>query len=182
MITKKGRPTMYLSKQDIKSLHLPRWNELPSLNLYMDQVVDYLEQTLDFLMISGQDSFITKTMINNYVNQEIVEAPKNKRYSNKHLAYLIVVCIMKQVFSLQEISSLFRYQVSLYPDEQAYNYFINEFELCLKSLCLRQPFKHTPSLDEGKEAVHIIRNLVLSVSTKLCVQNDLQKTEHITQQ
>lgn len=168
---------MYLNEQEIKDLHLPRWNELPSLNLYMDQVVDYLQQVLGVLMISGQESFITKTMINNYVNQAIIHAPENKRYSNKHLAYLVVVCIMKQVFSLQEISSLFKYQISMYPDEQAYNYFITEFESCFKNLCLRQPIKHTPSLDEGRDAVYIIRNLVMSICTKLSVQNDLQNPE-----
>lgn len=172
---------MYLNEQEIKALHLPRWNELPSLNLYMDQVVDYLQQVLGVLMIAGQESFITKTMINNYVNQGIIQAPENKRYSNKHLAYLVVVCIMKQVFSLQEISSLFKYQISMYPDEQAYNYFITEFESCFKNLCLRQSIKHTPSLDEGRDAVYIIRNLVMSISTKLSIQNDLQNPELTTQ-
>ncbi|MEG0563260.1 DUF1836 domain-containing protein [Anaerorhabdus sp.] len=168
---------MYLNEKEISDLHLPRWNELPSLNLYMDQVVDYLQQILGVVMIAGQDSYITKTMINNYVNQGIIEAPQNKRYSNKHLAYLVVICIMKQVFSLQEISVLFKYQITHYPDEQAYNFFILEFESCFKGLCLRQAIKHTPSLDEGHEAVYIIRNLVMSVCTKLCVQNDLQNPE-----
>ena len=49
--------------------HLPRWNELPEIDLYLDQVVNYLEKYLGILSSNDDDKIITKTMINNYVKQ-----------------------------------------------------------------------------------------------------------------
>ncbi len=56
--------------KEIKDFHLPRWNELPSIDLYIDQLVSFLEQYL-FGYIKNdnekEEKIITKTMINNYV-------------------------------------------------------------------------------------------------------------------
>ena len=58
--------------------HLPRWNELPEIDLYLDQVVNYLEKYLGILSSNDDDKIITKTMINNYVKQGIMPAPEKK--------------------------------------------------------------------------------------------------------
>ena len=78
------------------SIHLPRWEELPVIDLYIDQVVTLLEEWLDFIP-HNDEKLITKSMINNYVKHGIVDAPKKRRYTTTHIAYLIVVCIFKQV-------------------------------------------------------------------------------------
>ena len=77
--------------------HLPRWNELPEIDLYLDQVVNYLEKYLGILSSNDDDKIITKTMINNYVKQGIMPAPEKKKYGKTHIAYLMVICILKQV-------------------------------------------------------------------------------------
>lgn len=59
--------------------HLPRWNELPEIDLYLDQVVNYLEKYLGILSSNDDDKIITKTMINNYVKQGIRPAPEKKK-------------------------------------------------------------------------------------------------------
>ena len=39
-----------LSTSTISNFHIPRWNELPNLDLYLDQLVTVLEKNLkDFL-------------------------------------------------------------------------------------------------------------------------------------
>ncbi len=48
-------------------IHIPRWEELPNIDLYLDQVVTILEDYLKDLVNSKEDKIITKTMINNYV-------------------------------------------------------------------------------------------------------------------
>ena len=73
--------------------HLPRWNELPEIDLYLDQVVNYLEKYLGILSSNDDDKIITKTMINNYVKQGIMPAPEKKKYGKTHIAYLMVICI-----------------------------------------------------------------------------------------
>ena len=45
--------------------HIPRWNELPEIDLYLDQVVNYLEKYLGILNVNRDEKIITKTMINN---------------------------------------------------------------------------------------------------------------------
>jgi len=70
-------------KNQISSFLFPRWNELPEVDLYMDQVVGYLSQKLSvFYDTEDEDSgkMITATMINNYVKQRIIAAPVKKRY------------------------------------------------------------------------------------------------------
>ena len=83
--------------------HLPRWNELPEIDLYLDQVVNYLEKYLGILSSNDDDKIITKTMINNYVKQGIMPAPEKKKYGKTHIAYLMVICILKQVYSIGDI-------------------------------------------------------------------------------
>ncbi|MFI3284730.1 MAG: DUF1836 domain-containing protein [Erysipelotrichaceae bacterium] len=163
----------YYTNSEIIDIHIPRWNEIPSLSLYMDQTLQFLKESLPFLAINGQKSFITSTMVNNYVNQGIISPPTNKRYSRKHMAYLIVVCILKQVYSMQEIEQLLNFQYSTYNNERAYDFFCNEFEACFKSLSLHHEVSHTPSDDEGEFAVFMIRNVIMSVASKLYTQNNL---------
>ena len=40
----------------IEAYHLPSWEELPSLELYMDQVIILLTQYLSFIPLSGEDA------------------------------------------------------------------------------------------------------------------------------
>jgi hypothetical protein len=47
-------------------------------------------------------------MINNYVKNSIVKPPVKKHYKNYHLAYLYVVILLKQCYSLSEVSTLIR--------------------------------------------------------------------------
>ena len=81
---------------DVNNFHIPRWNELPNIDLYMDQVLSYIESSLkDY--IKSDEKFITKTMINNYVKQGILQPPENKKYNRLHIAELFVICVLKQV-------------------------------------------------------------------------------------
>ena len=39
--------------EELSAVHLPRWDELPSLNLYIDQVLEYINETLSFLIVES---------------------------------------------------------------------------------------------------------------------------------
>jgi len=55
----------------LKEYHLPTWDELPTIELYMDQVIILLSNYLGiFSAVSNDDKIITPTMINNYVKQK----------------------------------------------------------------------------------------------------------------
>ena len=113
--------------------HCPRLSELPDLDLYMDQVVTFLEQSLS--VFSEGEKPITATMINNYVKQRVVTPPVRKRYAREHVAYLMVVFLLKKVLSIPEIIQLISMQSHAYDTELAYDYFCEELELSLIHIC-----------------------------------------------
>ena len=46
---------------------LPYWDELPEIDLYMDQVIVLMEKYLSFHKTDDDTKVITNSMINNYV-------------------------------------------------------------------------------------------------------------------
>lgn len=164
----------------LTAFHCPRWEELPNMDLYMDQVVTLLNTYLKDFCLEQQGKAITSTMINNYVKHGIVSAPVKKRYNRKHLAYLMVVCILKTVFRMDEISDLIRVQMDKYPQDQAYNYFCAELECCLYSICTHKRVKHIPSDDEGSPIVDLIRNTIQAVAYTAYVRDAVRLYESNT--
>ena len=85
----------------ITNYHLPDWDSIPDLGLYMDQVVVLLVQYLSFIpsIPGGKESFVTSSAINNYVRLKIMPAPVKRKYYRVHIAYLIMILTMKQSIS-----------------------------------------------------------------------------------
>ncbi len=94
---------LYKWEKNIEEHSLPSWEELPAIELYMDQVITLLCR---YLKILGEDKAITQPMINNYVKLGIMPAPVKKRYGKKHLAYLIIICFLKQTLSMDLIKKI----------------------------------------------------------------------------
>lgn len=82
------------------------YEELPDLELYMDQVMTYLERQLQIFQTSSLDKQITPSMINNYVKGEVIPSPIQKKYSKEHLASIEEVCTLKQVLSIAEAKQI----------------------------------------------------------------------------
>ena len=91
---------------DIKNINIPTWDELPSFELYMDQVITLINEYLDVMRDNEYEGVITKNMINNYVKMKIMPPPVRKKYSRLHIAYLIIICMLKQIFSISVINSI----------------------------------------------------------------------------
>ena len=117
-----------MTKQNIQNYHLPRWNEIPKLDLYLDQTVTLLEKELKNFICNKDDTIITKTMINNYVKQGLIKPPKKKKYNKIHIATLIVICILKQVYSISDISELIGLAIKTARINSAYDQFCDAIE------------------------------------------------------
>ncbi len=85
---------------------LPEWDSLPSIPLYMDQVIFYLKDSLRLFEGDEDASLLTSSMINNYVKKEVIPHPEKKKYGREHLAALTAVCLLKQVLSIQDLKAL----------------------------------------------------------------------------
>lgn len=83
------------------------WKQLPEIDLYMDQVLTYLERIFGEVWVAEQ-SAVTASMINNYVKQDVVPRPKRKQYGRLQLSSIILLLILKYVYSLEEIRCIFK--------------------------------------------------------------------------
>ena len=112
---------------------LPEWKELPDLGLYMDQVVKLLQDYLDYMppeMKAGQP--ITAAAINNYVRTKLLPEPRKKRYYRIHIAYLIMICTLKQSLRLSMLQTLLPGDLAEEDVKKAYAAFALRHQRCAK--------------------------------------------------
>lgn len=118
---------------EIKAHKSPDWDNLPSIDLYMDQVTVLMEKYLDVFMLDRSDKLISPSMINNYVKLGLILPPVKKKYSRKHMAYLMAVCILKQVLPISDITDLINNQMGKIEIEELFNIFSAEQDKALSA-------------------------------------------------
>jgi len=82
-------------------------SDIPEIELYVDQVTEFIEKKLSLQKRSSKDKLLTKTMINNYAKAGILMPPRRKRYSRQHIELLLLLYNSKQILSINDISLLF---------------------------------------------------------------------------
>lgn len=150
--------------------HIPRWEELPNIDLYMDQVVSLIESSLTNLVPLNDkkdDKVITKTMINNYVKNGILKPPVNKKYNKDNIARLIVICILKQVYSINDINALITVALETSGIEVSYNKFCMLVEKSIDSTFKKKEFIYDEEMTEER---YLLKYVVQSFANKLYVE------------
>ena len=159
------------SAKKLINYHMPRYDELPALELYMDQVISVINETLSPLYTGNSGPILTPTMINNYVKQKLVAPPVKKRYTREHLAYFIVVALLKPVFSIAEIGALIQRQYKVAGTDVAYNRFGSELELAIKAVfAIEAPQEPLPP----QGAADLLRAAVMSLVNKIYVEKFIE--------
>ncbi len=103
---------------------LPAWEEIHDIGLYMDQVVTLLRQYLDYLPPElKEEQVITPAAINNYVRKKIMPEPVKKKYYRTHIAYLIMICTLKQCMSIATLQTMIPMGLSDAELERTYTAF-----------------------------------------------------------
>ncbi|MCI8384449.1 MAG: DUF1836 domain-containing protein [Clostridia bacterium] len=156
--------------EEIKNFHLPRWIELPTIDLYIDQLVCFLEQYLaDYIKSDNEkeEKIITKTMINNYVKHNVIKPPVNKKYNKEHIASLFVIFVLKEVYSIHDIKKLIELAIETSSVEQAYDRFCGELEKAIRIVFAEKNYIKNSKLSQEQ---YILRNVVQSFANKLYVQ------------
>lgn len=82
--------------------------EIPNIDLYMDQVTTFMEEHLKNTRRYAEDKVLTKTMINNYAKNNLLPPPIKKKYSKEHMLMLIFIYYFKSLLSFRDIEELFR--------------------------------------------------------------------------
>lgn len=109
---------------EFKKLNLPKYDEIPSDGLYLEQVTKYINHHLE----AFPNVYITPSMVSNYVKQGLLPKCVKKMYSRDQIMRLILITFGKTILSMEDLKMLFDMQVKAYSNETAYNYFLLEFE------------------------------------------------------
>ena len=102
--------------------------DLPNIDLYMDQVTTFMESQLASTKRYPDDKILTKTMINNYAKNDLLPSPEKKRYSKEHMLLLIFIYYFKNLISIKDIETL------LDPITKKYFQNTSKDELSLKDI------------------------------------------------
>ncbi|WP_027109103.1 DUF1836 domain-containing protein [Lacticigenium naphthae] len=121
-------------QKEMRHFSLPRWEDLPEFDLYMDQMVNFIEKYLSVFKKDSAEKLITPSMINNYVKLDLMPKPVKKRYTKKHVAFLIAITILKQVLTISEIKVGLVYQANLIGTKESYDLFCEEQEKAIRSI------------------------------------------------
>ena len=81
-------------------------DEVPQLDLYMDQVLTLFDQCLSGSKRTPEDKLLTKTMVNNYVKEGLMTPVKGKKYTRQQIMQLLCVYHLKQTLRLTDVKAL----------------------------------------------------------------------------
>lgn len=147
--------------QSIQNFKLPRYDDLPEVELYLDQTTAYISERLEIL----GDVKLTNSMISNYVKHKLIRRPVKKRYAADQIAELFFIAVAKNVMQLSDLKAAIELQRRTYSTKVAYNYFVEELENILPYV-----FGLKTELDEiGNEHTEyqrMLHNIIMAVSYK----------------
>jgi len=92
--------------ENLKRIDYIKPEELPNIDLYMDQVTTFMDKHLESSKRYSEDKLLTKTMINNYTKNNLLPSPNKKKYSKDHMYLLIFIYYMKNILSITDIQSI----------------------------------------------------------------------------
>ncbi len=143
------------------SYHLPEWEELPQIALYLDQVIALVNQYLGFFVYDpAEEKLLTPSMVNNYVKLRLIPAPVRKKYGRKHIALLLMVCTFKQSVSMAAMADM------LPPDDeelihQEYVRFIASYQRISRYVVQQAKASAEPIYDETSNTGTEVSDLVV---------------------
>lgn len=81
-------------------------NQVPSIDLYMDQVLTLINDGLSDNKRNEDEKLFTKTMINNYSKEKLILPVKGKKYTHQHVMQMLCVYQLKQMLVLSDVKQL----------------------------------------------------------------------------
>lgn len=149
----------------VKGFRLPRYQEIPTVGLYLEQTTKFIAEFLDPL----QAGCITNSMISNYVKKHLISNPVKKQYDRDQIAYLIFIAVAKNVLSLDELTQFIALQRQTYTPQRAYDYFCAEFENVLRYVFGLKDTVDNVGVDSSDEKM-MLRSTIIAVAHKIYLE------------
>ncbi len=125
--------------------------DIPSIELYMDQVTTFMDKYLSLNKRSEDDKTLTKTMINNYTKNDLLPPPNKKRYSKEHIIILIYIYYLKNVISISDIKTMLDPLLDNYYDNPEADHSLDEIYSSLYNMEKYQYFNIENSIIKAYE-------------------------------
>lgn len=93
--------------------------DLPNIELYMDQITTFLDEQLNNTKRYDTDKIFTKTMINNYSKNDLMPPSTKKKYSRNHMILLIYIYYMKNFLMISDIKAILKPLTDKFYDEKS---------------------------------------------------------------
>lgn len=161
---------------------LPRWENFPDIELYMDQVVAVMEKALELYNKDGleESKLITPSIINNYVKLKVIPAPNKKKYNREHLAYLVMICILKQTLAISSIAKIIESNLENKTISELYNIFCDIYENVIPFVNMGEPLfeddeQENSSILDMEDDINgfILKSAILSTAGKFVCEEML---------
>ena len=165
--------SQFWGKQE-RSCRLPRWNDLPEIGLYMDQVLTLMSKYIR--VFSQGEANLTPSMIN--------PPPVKKKYSRVHISHLLIICAMKSVLPIQVIGAMIDHLLKSRTEEELLDFFSEQYELTFHRLVeiLRSSIESQTADDGGIGRMLIttaIQAAAVSSGSKIISENALGEMQHL---
>ena len=92
--------------ESLSKMEYIKSSKIPDIDLYMDQVLTFMNGNLDNVKRYESDKVMTKTMINNYAKNHLLPAPEKKKYTKEHIMVLMFIYYFKNILSIGDIQSI----------------------------------------------------------------------------
>lgn len=151
-------------KRLLSGYNFPTWDELPAFELYMDQVIELVKHHLTFLSSFNPEIIeITRPMINNYVKLKMMPAPVSKKYGRIHLAYILIICTLKQTLNISTIQKILPLELTEEEVKYTYNSFVMNQKKAFEYVYGHVQSVATPILSTKEENPERVDDLLLQV-------------------
>lgn len=144
-------------------------SEIPNIDIYMDQLLTFFDNSYGFFRRDQKDTILTKAMINNYVKARIMDKPIKKKYNKKQIKKLIIIYHLKQVLAINDIERLLQWVEKCHVStDDFYEGFLVSEQTAYQGLAAQ--YSETLSQDTEKE---VLINTVISLTTEACAKKRL---------
>lgn len=163
----------------IRDFHMPRWNELPDVPYYAEQIIQLVNSTFQPHLYNDDNSndILTNPMINSYVKNNLIEPPEKRKYGKVQIAKLFVICIIKQAYSIQDVKYLINIALNVSQVDKTYDEFCNLFEDALICTYEKKDFIDNISKNNNQ---YLLKSVLLSCSYKIYAKEIIKNVRYKT--
>ena len=153
----------------IRGFRLPRYAEIPTVGLYLEQTIKYINT---FLAPLGCLE-LTGSMVSNYVKKGLIPAPVKKQYYPEQISYLFFVALAKNLTSMENIDLLISVQRGTYTLPVAYDYMCGELEnMLFYFFGLKDRPEEVGETDSDEK--NLLRGLIMSAANVIYLNNYIE--------